>query len=42
MEAIIQFLKGGGKKAMITSPQNLLKTVKGESGTTIVINKINK
>jgi carbamate kinase len=36
IEAIIEFLEGGGKKAMITSPGNLLKTVKGESGTTIV------
>jgi carbamate kinase len=36
IEAIIQFLEYGGKKAMITSPENLLKTVKGECGTTIV------
>ncbi len=36
IEAIIQFLEGGGKKAIITSPENLLKSVKGESGTTIV------
>jgi carbamate kinase len=36
IEAIIQFLEGGGKRAMITSPGNLLKTVKGETGTTIV------
>jgi len=36
IEAIIKFLEGDGKKAMITSPDNLLKTVKGESGTTIV------
>ena len=36
IEAIIQFLEGGGRKAIITSPKNLLKTIKGESGTTIV------
>ena len=36
IEAIIEFLEGGGKKAIITSPENLLKSVKGECGTTIV------
>ena len=36
IEAIIQFLEGGGKKAIITSPENLLKSVRGECGTTIV------
>ncbi len=36
IEAIIQFIEGGGRKAMITSPENLFKTVTGESGTTIV------
>lgn len=36
MEAIIQFLEDGGQKGMITSPENLLKTVRGECGTTIV------
>ena len=36
IEAIIQFLEGGGEKAIITSPQNLLKAIRGESGTTIV------
>jgi len=36
IEAIIEFLEGGGKKAIITSPENLLKSVKGERGTTIV------
>jgi carbamate kinase len=35
IEAIIQFLEGGGKKAIITSPENLLKAVRGECGTTI-------
>ena len=36
IESIILFLEGGGKKAIITSPENLLKSVRGESGTTIV------
>jgi len=36
IEAIIQFLEGGGRRAMVTSPENLLKTIKGERGTTIV------
>jgi len=36
IESIIQFLEGGGKRAIITSPENLLKSVRGESGTTIV------
>ena len=36
IEAIIQFLEGGGKKAIITPTENLLKSVKGECGTTIV------
>ena len=35
IEAIIEFLEDGGNKAIITSPENLLKAVKGEAGTTI-------
>jgi carbamate kinase len=35
IEAIIQFLDAGGKRAIITSPVNLLKAVRGEAGTTI-------
>ncbi len=36
IEAIIQFLEGGGgRKAMVTSPKNLLKAIKGGAGTTI-------
>ena len=35
IEAIIQFLENGGEKAIITSPENLLKAIKGEAGTTI-------
>jgi carbamate kinase len=37
IEAIIHFLEGGGQKAIITSPENLLKAIRGESGTTITI-----
>ena len=36
IEAIVQFLEGGGKKAVITSPENLLKAFRGKSGTTIL------
>jgi carbamate kinase len=35
IEAIIEFLEAGGEKAIITSPDNLLRAVKGEAGTTI-------
>jgi carbamate kinase len=35
IEAIIQFLEGGGRKAIITSPKNLLRAIKEEAGTTI-------
>ncbi len=36
IEAVIEFLEFGGKKAIITSPENLLKALKGEQGTTII------
>ena len=36
IEAIIEFLEGGGKMAIVTSPENLLRAVKGEAGTTII------
>ena len=36
IEAIIEFFEGGGKKALITSPENLLKAIRGESGSTIM------
>jgi carbamate kinase len=36
IEAVIQFLEDGGKKAIITCPENLLKAIRGECGTTIV------
>ncbi|MDN5278385.1 MAG: carbamate kinase [Clostridiales bacterium] len=32
-QAIIKFLKNGGKHAIITNPENLAKAVKGEAGT---------
>jgi len=35
IEAIIQFLENGGEKAIITSPENLLRAFKGKAGTTI-------
>ena len=35
IEAIIQFIENGGRQAIITSPENLLRAVKGEAGTTI-------
>jgi carbamate kinase len=35
IEAVIGFIEGGGEKAIITSPENLLKAIKGETGTTI-------
>ena len=35
IEAIVQFLENGGEKAIITSPENLLRAIKGEAGTTI-------
>ena len=36
IEAIIEFLENGGERAIITSPENLLRAVKGEAGTTIM------
>jgi len=35
MEAVLQFLDGGGEKAIISSPETLFKAVRGEAGTTI-------
>ncbi len=36
IEAVIQFLENGGEKAIITTPSNLSKAFKGQSGTMIV------
>jgi carbamate kinase len=35
IEAIIQFLENGGEKAIITTPENLLRAYRGEAGTTV-------
>ena len=35
IEAVMEFLEAGGEKAIITSPENLLRAIKGEAGTTI-------
>jgi len=35
IEAAVTYLKNGGEKAIITSPENLLKAIRGEAGTTI-------
>lgn len=37
IEAVIQFLEGGGKEALITSPENLARALREESGTRITI-----
>jgi carbamate kinase len=36
IEAIIEFLEGGGRKAIVTSPENLLKSVREECGTAVL------
>ncbi|HEX9027562.1 MAG TPA: carbamate kinase [Anaerolineales bacterium] len=36
IEAIIWFLEGGGKQALITNPENIGRALKGETGTWIV------
>lgn len=36
MEAVIRFLEAGGKQALITSPENIGKALKGETGTRII------
>ena len=36
IQAAIQFLEMGGKKAIITSPESLCKSMRGESGTHVV------
>lgn len=36
IEAVIQFLEKGGKKAIITSPENIERALKGETGTHII------
>jgi carbamate kinase len=36
IQAIIRFLEGGGKQALITNPENIGRALKGETGTFIV------
>jgi carbamate kinase len=36
VEAIIKFLENGGKRALITNPENIGRALKGETGTWIV------
>jgi carbamate kinase len=36
IQAIIWFLEGGGKQALITDPKNIGRALKGETGTWIV------
>jgi len=37
MQAVIEFLERGGKEALITSPENLAKALRGETGTRITL-----
>jgi len=36
IQAIIWFLEGGGKEALITNPENIARALRGETGTRIV------
>lgn len=36
MRAVVQFLEGGGKEALITNPKNIERAMAGETGTRIV------
>ena len=36
IEAIVEFLKNGGEKAIVTSPENLIESVFGDAGTKII------
>jgi carbamate kinase len=36
IQAIIRFLEAGGKRAIITNPENISRALKGETGTLIV------
>ena len=35
IEAVVQYIENGGGRAIITSPENLLKAIRGEEGTLI-------
>jgi len=36
IQAIIWFLEAGGKKAIITNPENIARALRGETGTHIL------
>jgi len=36
MRAVVQFLEAGGKEALITNPENIMRAMEGETGTRIV------
>jgi len=36
IKAVVHFLEGGGKKAIVTNPENIGRALKGETGTHIV------
>ncbi len=36
MRAVVEFLENGGRKALITNPQNLERALAGQTGTLIV------
>jgi carbamate kinase len=35
IEAALKFIERGGKKAIITSPESLVRAIRGETGTSI-------
>ena len=37
IRAVIQYLERGGKEALITSPENLARALRGETGTRITL-----
>jgi carbamate kinase len=37
MKAVVQFLERGGQEALITSPENLARALRGETGTRITM-----
>jgi carbamate kinase len=36
MRAVVQFIEAGGKEALITNPENIMRAMEGETGTRIV------
>jgi carbamate kinase len=37
MRAVVQFLEAGGKEALITNPENIMRAMNGETGTRIAL-----